>query len=90
MPAHRQGLRATTAADAGIWKALSAYLNEWRDETTISWVKAHAEDGGAVTNDHEKQNKEADGDNEDAYKHLDLPVRGGILPPVRLNMGRHD
>ena len=36
------------------WKAMAAYLNEWRGETTISWVKARAEDGGVVTNDHEK------------------------------------
>ena len=52
-----RNFRATTTADAGLWKAMSAYLDEWRDEATISWVKAHAEDSGAVTNDHEKQNK---------------------------------
>ena len=40
------------------------YLNEWRDETTISWVKTHAEDGGAKTNAHEEQNKKADDDTE--------------------------
>ena len=37
-----------------LWKAMPIYLDEWRGEKTISWVKAHAEDGGAVTNDHEK------------------------------------
>ena len=74
MPAHRQGLRATTAADAGIWKALSAYLNEWRDKMTISWVKALAEDGGAVTNDHENENKKADEDAGGACKHPDTPI----------------
>ena len=47
--------------------AMCSYLGEWRDETAISWVKAHAEDGGAKTTDHEKQNKRADDDTENAY-----------------------
>ena len=37
----------------------------------VTWVKAHAEQGGAETNDHEKQNKKADEDAEGAYVHLD-------------------
>ena len=50
---------------------MSSYLGEWRDETTISWVKSHAEDGGVRTNDHEEQNKKADDDAEQAYAHPD-------------------
>ena len=45
---------------------MSAYMNEWRDEAAISWVKAHTEDGGAVANDHEKQNKKTGDDAGDA------------------------
>ena len=47
------------------------YLDEWRDETTVTWVKSHEGDGGAKTNDHEVQNKKSDDDAEKAYAHLD-------------------
>ena len=50
---------------------MCTYLDEWRGETTISWVKSHAEDGGAKTNDIEVQNKKADGGVEKAYAHPD-------------------
>ena len=50
--------RATTTADADLWKTISVYLNEWRDNTTILWVKAH-----------ETQNKKADEDADGAYQH---------------------
>ena len=43
-------------------------------QTTISWVKSYAEDGGAVTNNHEKRNQRADEDAEDTYQHPDTPV----------------
>ena len=39
--------------------------------TKISWVKGHAEKGGAKTNDHEKQNHKADAQAEKAYAHED-------------------
>ena len=66
-----QGFRTMAAADADLWKAMCTYLDEWRGETTISWVKAHAEGGGAITTDHEQQNKRADDDAEKAYAHPD-------------------
>ena len=50
---------------------MCSYLDESRDKTTISWVKAHAEDGGAKANDHENPNKRADDDAENAYTHPD-------------------
>ena len=50
---------------------MCSYLGEWRDESTISWVKSHAKDGGAKTNAHEVQNKRADDDADKAYAHLD-------------------
>ena len=53
---------------------MPAYLNEWRDETTITWVKSHAEDGGVVTNDHGKPNRRADEDAEGACQHPDTPL----------------
>ena len=62
-----QGFRNAAAADADLWTAMCSYLGEWRGETTISWVKAHAEDDGAKTNDHENQNKKAGDDAEKAY-----------------------
>ena len=48
---------------------MCTYLDEWRDEATVSWVKAHAEDGGPKTSEHEQQNKRADDDAEEAYAH---------------------
>ena len=53
------------------------YLNEWRGETTISWVKSHAEDGRAKTNNHKEQNKKADDDAEKAYAHPDSDEYSG-------------
>ena len=66
-----RGFRAAASADADLWAAMRSYLDEWRGETTISWVKSHAEDGGAKTNDHEVQNKKADECAEKAYAHPD-------------------
>ena len=37
----------------------------------VSWVKSHAEDGRAKTNEHERHNKRADGDAEKSYAHPD-------------------
>ena len=62
---------ATETADTELWMAMCTYLGEWRDETTVSWVKTHAEDGGAKTSEHEQQNKRADDDAEEAYAHPD-------------------
>ena len=79
-----RGFRTTTTTDADLWMAMCSYLDEWRGETEISWVKAHAEDGGAKTNDHEKQNKRADDDAEEAYGHPDPPyMRAGTAPSSR-------
>ena len=47
--------------------AICTYLYKRRDETTVSWVKAHAEDAGAKTSEHEQQNKRAAYDTEKAY-----------------------
>ena len=66
-----QGFRTAAAADADLSTAMCSYLDEWGDETTVSWVRAHAEDGGAQTNDHEKQNKKAGDDAEKVYTHPD-------------------
>ena len=71
MQAHQPGLRNTAAADADLWAAMRTYLDEWRDETTVSWVKSYTEDGGAKTSEHEQQNKRADDDAEKAYAHPD-------------------
>ena len=65
------GFRTAASADADLWTAMCSYLDEWRDETTISWVKSHAEEGGAKTTEHEVQNKKADEDAEKAYAHTD-------------------
>ena len=70
------GFRHAAAADANLWTAVCLYLNEWRDETTISWVKSHAEDGGAKTNNHKEQNQKADDDAEKAYAHPDSDEYG--------------
>ena len=69
-----EGLRTAAAADEGLWAAMCSYIDEWRDEATILSVKAHADNGGANTNDHEKHNKRADGDAEKAYTHPDSPM----------------
>ena len=42
--------------------------------TKISWVKGHAEKGGAKTNDHEKQYRMADADAEKAYAREEPPT----------------
>ena len=65
------GFRTAASAGADLWVAMRSYLDEWRGETTISWVKSHVEDGGAKTNDHEVQNKKADDDAEKSYAHPD-------------------
>ena len=31
-----RGFRAATTTDGDLWKAMSVYMNEWRDETTVS------------------------------------------------------
>ena len=66
-----RGFRATTSADADLWKAMQTYQEQWGRVTTISWVKAHAEDGEAKTNSHEQQNKKTDDDAENAYAQPD-------------------
>ena len=38
-------------------------------ETTVSWVKAHAEDGEVKISEHERQNKRANADAGKAYAH---------------------
>ena len=67
------------------------YPGEWRDETKIPWVKAHMEDGGAKTTDHEQQKKSAD---DDAGKSLCtpglLPVQDMIMFTIRRDMGGRD
>ena len=68
---------ATTSSDADIWEAMADYQVEWRDMTKILLVKAHAGEGGATKNAHEKQNKEADEDAEKAYAHPDSPAYRG-------------
>ena len=60
------GFRATTPSDADLWKIMTEYQGTWHEVTKISWVKGHAEKGGAKTNDHEKQNHTADAQAEKA------------------------
>ena len=74
MPISGSGFRDTTAADAGLWEAMDTYQCKWGDMTTVSWVRAYAEEGGVETNDHEKQNKKADTGAEGAYAHPDPPL----------------
>ena len=69
-----QGFRTAAAADTALWTAMCSYLDESRDETTVVWAKAHAEDGGAKTNDHEKQNKKADNNAENNLKKPTHPL----------------
>ena len=47
----------------------------------ISWVKAHAEEGGVETNDNEKENKRAGEDAEEACAHPGTPNTGEITAP---------
>ena len=67
-------MKTETTAAADLWVAMCTYLEEWKGETTISWVKGRAEKGGAKTNDHETQNKKADENAEEAYGHSESPL----------------
>ena len=70
---------------------MAAYLVGWSDVTQVSWVKAHAREGGAKTNAHGKLNKRADEDAEKAYARPDSPAyRGGILLTVQHTVGCDD
>ena len=63
-----------TAADADLWAGMRQYFLEWGHVTKVFWVKAHAEKDGKKTTCHEQQNKLADDNAEEAYKHLESPA----------------
>lgn len=69
----RRNIKPTTAADADLWMGMLRYHDEWDHKTPASWVLAHAEEGGWLTDSHEKENKKADEVAGYAYTHLDAP-----------------
>ena len=55
-----QGFRVTTATDADLWTAMRRRQKEWGNQTEVYWVKVRAEEGGKLTDCHEKENIEQD------------------------------
>ena len=58
------GFRVTTATDADLWAEMRRYKKVCGGggqggQTKVCWAKAYAEEGGKLTDCHEKENKRA-------------------------------